>query len=87
VPDNVAFFRPGMDTPLHRECLALMSRGLHPITIVAYARSLECPHMLRTAFPSMPQHTMNCLMEGTASLILDQHYEWIIVRYDEAANG
>lgn len=83
MPNGVAFFNPTMATPLHRECAALVNRGLHPISIVAYARALECPAMLETAFPSMPISTRIGLMDGTRALLLDQFFNWTIVIRDE----
>jgi hypothetical protein len=69
---------------IHEECVILINMGLSPVAIVMYARMLNFSSLLLKCFPRMPASTVDSLMTGKASLLLDEYMQWRIA-YAETA--
>lgn len=52
-------------SPLNKECTALLAKGLHPKSVIAVAQQLDISDVIQRAFPTMPNHIVFDLMNGT----------------------
>ena len=69
---------------IHDECIVLVNMGLSPVAIVMYARMLNFSSLLLRCFPKMPIATVDSLMTGKASLLLDEYMQWRVAYAEHA---
>lgn len=69
----------GSFSPLQDECERLVALGINPSSVAATARTLEFDALLIRCFPRMPLGTREALLDGSASLILDQFKQWRVI--------
>lgn len=69
----------GLFSPLQDECERLVALGINPSSVAATARMLEFDALLIRCFPLMPLGIREALLDGSASLILDQFKQWRVI--------
>ena len=69
----------GSFSSLQDECERLVALGINPLIVAATARQLEFDALLVRCFPRMPLDAREALLDGSATLILDQFKQWRVI--------